>query len=542
MLARLARPLCLFALAAVVLGYRAEKPGVAEVFSDPVSHIRAQDESGYANAALRMASSGGWLTPRYLGRYWLIKPPLVIWLAALSMKVWGISLWALRIPVVLAGALATLLLLFWPGRMHSWWSIATTGFLLAADPLWHIFSRLCYTDMLLAAAAAGALFVFQRDALFSRRSSIGWFAFAVAAGVMAKSVAGLLPVIIVVLCYVLTRRRPPAGFWTAVVAALLLVAPWHLYEAIAHGRWLWSDYVQVQLLGFGFRPPAQAVAESPLVFYGKRLLITDPVLTLLALTALPALLRAARGRQPEAMLLVSWAVVMGAAVLSFRYRNLPYLLQLIAPLCLVATGYSPLLGVRRGRLAAAALAALFCLKVVVATPAWAIPYSVQAPLPSTAGLHWYAGLSRSNELIAVDTDDEFTASVMGIAKVRYAFIDPDGVAVRYAPHYAYLGITLTEQQFEDLGRLKPEFRRRLAAWGLDDGEPVGTTIAANSAGEVLRILATHPNSDFYLPEALRGQIPEEAWRTHRMEPLATGRFFLLARQSSPAPTTKPALE
>ena len=67
--ARFARTLCLFAFLLALLGLGVGRPGVAEAFSDPVTHIRAQDESEYANSALRMANGGGWLTPRFMGRY-----------------------------------------------------------------------------------------------------------------------------------------------------------------------------------------------------------------------------------------------------------------------------------------------------------------------------------------------------------------------------------------------------------------------------------------------------------------------------------------
>jgi len=539
--ARFARTLCLFAFLLALLGLGVGRPGVAEAFSDPVTHIRAQDESEYANSALRMANGGGWLTPRFMGRYLLVKPPLLVWLAALSLKVWGISLFALRLPVLLAGASATLLLLFWSEKAHSLWTAAAVGLLLAANPLWHTFSRLCYTDMLLAGAVSAALFTLWRDAELSRGSSIGAFALAISAGVMAKNVAGLLPIFILAGFYLLTRRRPTAGLWKALGIVLLLVSPWHIYQAIAHGPWFWNDYVQIQLLGFGLRPPAQSAAEGAVPFYLRRLFLTDPALCLLALPALPSLIAAVRDRKNDAALLISWIVVIAAALVLFQYRNLPYLLQLIPPLCLVAGGYNPLRSVMRGKIMVAALAAAFCVKVMSGAPAWAVSYSAPPPLASADGLRWYTGLSRSNELIAVNTDDEFSASVMPLAKVRYVFIDPTGVTLRYAPQYGFLGIIVTAAQFEELDRLEPVFRKRLLEWGLDSVEPVATVVVTDSAAEVVGMVAAHPRSDFYLPAELREKIQGRIEMTHRVEPLATGRLFLLALDSSPATDKKTGL-
>jgi hypothetical protein len=89
-------------------------------------------------------------------------------------------------------------------------------------------------------------------------------------------------------------------------------------------------------------------------------------------------------------------------------------------------------------------------------------------------------------------------------------------------------------QFEELDKWEPQFRERLLAWGLDSVEPVATTIVANSAAEVVRMIAAHPRSDFYLPASLWPEIGPTAQTGHRIAPLASGRFFLLALNSSRA--------
>jgi hypothetical protein len=534
MLSRLSRALCLFCVFAALLGIGMTKAGIAEAFSDPVTGIRAQDESEYANGALRMATQGGWLTPRFMGRYWLIKPPLLVWLAALSLKLLGISLLAFRLPVLLVGAGTTLLLFYWSEKAHSLWTAAATGLLLVSNPVWHTLSRIGYTDVFLAAAISAAMFTVWRDPQLSRSLSILSFAGAVSAGVMAKNVAGLLPVLTVILFYLLTGRRPTSGLWKVGALVLLTVAPWHIYQLWTHGRWFWTDYVQIQLLGFGLHPPVQ-FKEGAVPFYLKRLFLTDPVLSVLTLAALPLLVRSAWERKTEAALLLSWMLVIGAALFAFQYRNLPYLCELLPPLSLAAAGYGPLAADRRRqKVLVGVLAAAFCAKVTFGGPAWALSYSAPVPLPSAEGLHWYTGLSRSNELIAVNSDDEFSASVLPLVKIRYCFIDQTGTVLRYAPHYGFLGITVSAAQFDELDKWEPQFRERLLQWGLDSVEPVATTIVANSAAEVVRMIAAHPRSDFYLPARLWPEIGATSQTSHRIAPLASGRFFLLALKSGRA--------
>ena len=51
------------------LGYGVNRTIIASAYTDPVGRIRAQDESLYSNSAIRIAKEGGWLTPRFLGRF-----------------------------------------------------------------------------------------------------------------------------------------------------------------------------------------------------------------------------------------------------------------------------------------------------------------------------------------------------------------------------------------------------------------------------------------------------------------------------------------
>jgi len=72
---RRAASLFVFLAALVILGYGFEKPSIANAIPDPISRYRAQDEALYSHIALHMARSGDWLTPHFLGRLLLYKPP-----------------------------------------------------------------------------------------------------------------------------------------------------------------------------------------------------------------------------------------------------------------------------------------------------------------------------------------------------------------------------------------------------------------------------------------------------------------------------------
>src|SRR5947207_5920806 len=109
------RALCAVALLALAcLLPRAARVGLAGDYVDPVGKITAQDEALYAHSAIAMAKPGGdWLTPHFMGRFALYKPPMLLWTAALSPRLFRINRFALRIPVVLFAALAVGFIFLW---------------------------------------------------------------------------------------------------------------------------------------------------------------------------------------------------------------------------------------------------------------------------------------------------------------------------------------------------------------------------------------------------------------------------------------------
>lgn len=76
--------------------------------------IAIWDEARLANNAIEMAGKGLSLVSTYGGAadHWNTKPPLLVWLMALSIQLFGASEWAVRLPSVLA-AFATASVMFW---------------------------------------------------------------------------------------------------------------------------------------------------------------------------------------------------------------------------------------------------------------------------------------------------------------------------------------------------------------------------------------------------------------------------------------------
>lgn len=77
--------------------------GVLPLFLRP---LWEPDEGRYAEIPREMLAFGDWLTPRLNHVLYFEKPPFQYWLSAGSMRLFGISAWASRLPLALASLLA----------------------------------------------------------------------------------------------------------------------------------------------------------------------------------------------------------------------------------------------------------------------------------------------------------------------------------------------------------------------------------------------------------------------------------------------------
>src|SRR6478735_6604758 len=115
------RALCVVALLALAcLLIRAARVGLAGDYIDPISKITAQDEALYGHSAIAMAREGDWLTPRFMGRFALYKPPMLVWAASSSSKLLGVSRISLRLPVAIFSSLALGLIFLWGAEIAGW--------------------------------------------------------------------------------------------------------------------------------------------------------------------------------------------------------------------------------------------------------------------------------------------------------------------------------------------------------------------------------------------------------------------------------------
>ena len=181
--------LAAFLLTVALLTAAAWLSPLSAVYTNPVQNIRAQDESFYSSIAINMAQNNAWLAPKFMGRFAFNKPPLAIWLPALSVKIFGPNKMALRVPSILAGGLTVLLVFSWLLRVEGITAAWASVLFLLSDYWFVALGKLAMTDSLLLAAMTAAYFLLARDPGLEKRGHALAFGIAVGLAMLTKSVA-----------------------------------------------------------------------------------------------------------------------------------------------------------------------------------------------------------------------------------------------------------------------------------------------------------------------------------------------------------------
>ena len=490
---RRAAALACFVLSLIALGWNVQNAGVASGSIDTVLKLGAQDESLYTREAIHMVTTNQWSTQNWLDRYEMSKPPLLMWLSALSMKLLGINAFAARVPSLVSGALACTLIFLLAWQIRSLAAAIAAAILMLATQPFHILARLNLTDMLLTACVTAALY-------FALRGGAGGFAVSIALAILAKSLMGFLPVLALFGTWGRKSKFPVKTLaWIVVIAA-----PWFLYQFVVHREWLMAHYAGVLVMGLGQTP--QAAQEWELWFYAKRAALNAPLLTATLLTAIPSWMMALRRRDPVARALLAWTAVFLIGLLLYRHRSVQYMLPLIPVLSLAAAFYSPLMSLRSAWIVCALFAIAFFFEAANPGTTWGLSYESGTTLSPAPLLTQYCEMHRHTDLILLNVDDEFYSSVLPLARVRYAWVDPSDVDARLEPYFRYLGISLRLGQFLGLPSDQSPFRQRLLDWKAPSDRAIGQALVARDLDDLRMLVRGRSQSDYLLPRSLLAKL------------------------------------
>jgi hypothetical protein len=275
----------------------------------------------------------------------------------------------------------------------------------------------------------------------------------------------------------------------------------------------------------------------PLAVDARSLAVTDAALTLLTVVGLGStLIRLWRDRNGTdtslRRLLLAWTLVIAAAVTAFRYPSFHYILPLVPALCVLAVLDSPLFRQKAARVAVPVLLLLLAVKTQAPGKVWGLPFDLGARVKNGEDLSDYCRLRRSNELLVIFPEDNFYAAALDLPFVRYGLygqaIDP----TKMPGHVYQLGLVLSAGAFADLPAAKLEYAGRLANWGLENDRVVGTVAVLGSAQDLVAMVQSSPDRDFFMPPVCRDWLAGSELPHHEIKEAADGRFFLLAKRSA----------
>lgn len=323
-------------------------------------------DSIYTEIAREMLARHDYVTPYINGVRFFDKPPLMYWMAAASMRVFGPHDWAARLPLAL-GVLALLISVYALGirlfRAISPSNSPDRGGFYAALALAtsigpYLYTRFYIPDILLALwmTLGVHLFLIALDRIHANRSALltcTSFAAVMALNVLTKGLIGLVFPIAFVLLYLAITRQLRLLTRLHLVASttvfLAIAAPWHIMAALrtpaialptglglpTRGGWAWFYLYNEHVARFLGRRIPHDYGQVPIPLFWLLSALWIMPWTAFLFPAATTHIRELRhrvaltSRQREAALsLLLWtAIVLGFFTLSSRqeYYNLPAL-------------------------------------------------------------------------------------------------------------------------------------------------------------------------------------------------------------------------
>jgi 4-amino-4-deoxy-L-arabinose transferase-like glycosyltransferase len=198
--------------------------------------LSVPDEGRYAEIPREMVVTGDWITPRLNGVKYFEKPPLVYWLTALSIKLFGLSEWSVRFVPACFALLGCLSVYMAATRLFNRRVGILSALVLATTLLYYALSRIVILDMPVTALLTLSLFAFLialREPAGGKRRAL-FYVFYAGCGLtmLTKGLIGVVIPGMIIFVWMLVMNQwsilrslyLPSG----IALFLLIAAPWHI--------------------------------------------------------------------------------------------------------------------------------------------------------------------------------------------------------------------------------------------------------------------------------------------------------------------------
>ena len=231
------------------------------------------DEPVYGQVGREMARATwqGWLTPRLGGQPWFDKPPLFYWLTALSMRLFGVSELAARLPSALeaVGLVAVTYALARRAFPETPRAGLWAGFVLATCVQFLILARAAVTDMTLVLTLTLALWALY---VWTQTGQGRWVALCgvmTGLGCLAKGPVALVLVGVQAFGYLLVTRQAKRllspALWCGFGLCLVVGLPWFLWMIHLHGQLFINGFLEANNVTRYLK--AEHATTSPVWFF-----------------------------------------------------------------------------------------------------------------------------------------------------------------------------------------------------------------------------------------------------------------------------------
>ena len=220
--------------------------------------LGAGDEGRYAEIPREMIVSGDWVTPRLNGVVYFEKPPLVYWVVASSMSLFGQNEWAVRAVPALFALGGVLLTYAAARRLHGRDAGVISAVVLGTSLLYFALAHIVLLDMAMAVLMSATLFCF----ILGVRESPGWrrrwffygLYVSAALATLTKGLIGFLVTGAVMFLWLLVfnqwKRLRPLYLPTGLLLFLAVAGPWHVLAALHNETWAYRYFVFEHWLRF----------------------------------------------------------------------------------------------------------------------------------------------------------------------------------------------------------------------------------------------------------------------------------------------------
>jgi len=319
--------------------------GVAVLFFAPLGlrSLWDSDEGRYAEIAREMLALGDWVTPHLDYVVYFEKPPLMYWLTALSMRLFGAGEWAARFWCAAFGLL-TVMLTYRIGRDWKGQRVGIlAAILLAVSFGFFAMTQFLMLDMALTFWTTLAVLAGIRLSTRGPAALRPWgylMAFALAGGVLTKGLVGLVLPTAAVGFSMLAHRRWEAlkalPWASATILFFALAAPWFVLVSVRNPVFPYFFFVHEHVLRY----------TTGIHHRGEPIWFFFPVLLLAGLPWSLFLARVVRtwGRHrlaglradPAATVLVSWSALVFVFFSLSHSKLVGYILPIFPTLAVLA--------------------------------------------------------------------------------------------------------------------------------------------------------------------------------------------------------------